>query len=808
MVSKTNEQALEALIEKSLTGQCLEELSSGTVCEPSVAYGSGKQFIMGFADDYDPQFAIDTRLFWQFLEATQADELDKLKRNSAVDWQRKILERFDRLIKKHGILHLLKKGLAVDDAFFNLIYPAPLASSSQSVVDNFAANIFSVTRQVRYSLANPGQEIDMVLFINGIALLSLELKNPWTGQNARYHGTKQYREDRDTTQPLLQFGRCLVHMAVDTDEVYMTTKLAGKATFFLPFNKGHNFGAGNPPNPQGHKTAYLWEEVFTRESLANIIQHFVRLDGTPKDPLAKRTLFFPRYHQLDVVRRLIDHAATHGAGQTYLIQHSAGSGKSNSITWAAFQLIETYQAGQEKPLFDSVIVVTDRRLLDKQLRENIKEFSEVKNIIAPVQSSRELKAALEDGKKVIITTIQKFPFIIEGISDLSDKKFAVIIDEAHSSQSGTAHDNMNRAMGKEDSDAVDAQDKIVEAMQSRKMRGNASYLAFTATPKSTTLEKFGQQQADGSFEPFHLCSMKQAIEEGFILDVLANYTTYKSYYEIEKSITENPEFDTKRAQKKLRAYVESSQQTINTKAEIMLEHFIPSVVNAKKLRGKAKGMVITQNIEAAIRYYKAITRLLEARGDPFKAAIAFSGEKTVDGIEYTEVGMNGFPETKTRDKFDTDEYRLLVVANKYLTGFDQPKLAAMYVDKKLQGVMAVQALSRLNRSALSLGKKTEDLFILDFFNSVDDIKNAFDPFYTATSLTEATDVNVLHELKDVLDDVGVYGTKSKILWRVILIMRMRTALAQSLILRPAGSMTNWSLRTMTRLISRSRPSSS
>lgn len=741
MVSKTNEAALEALIESHLAD-----------------VGA---FQIGQAADYDAQFAVDTRYLWQFLEATQADELDKLKRNSAVDWQRKILERFDRLIKKHGILHLLKKGLSVDDAFFHLMYPAPLASSSKSVVDNFAANIFSVTRQIRYSLANPGQEIDLVLFINGIALVSLELKNAWTGQNARHHGQKQYREDRDTSQPLLQFGRCLVHMAVDTDEVFMTTKLAGKATFFLPFNKGHNHGQGNPPNMAGHKTAYLWEEVFTRESLANIIQHFVRLDGAAKDPLAKRTLFFPRYHQLDVVRRLIDHAATHGAGQTYLIQHSAGSGKSNSITWAAFQLIETYMDGQDTPLFDSVIVVTDRRLLDKQLRENIKDFSEVKNIIAPVQSSSELKTALETGKKIIITTIQKFPFIIDGIADLSDKKFAVIIDEAHSSQSGTAHDNMNHAMGKEaagkdDSDAVDVQDKVAEAMQSRKMRGNASYLAFTATPKNATLEKFGQQQPDGSFQPFHLYSMKQAIEEGFILDVLANYTTYKSYYEIEKSITENPEFDTKKAQKKLRAYVESSQQTINTKAEIMLEHFIPSIVNAKKLRGKAKGMVVTQNIETAIRYYKAVTRLLEAQGSPFKALIAFSGDKNVDGIDYSEAGINGFPETKTRDKFDTDDYRLLIVANKYLTGFDQPKLAAMYVDKKLQGVMAVQALSRLNRSAPKLGKRTEDLFILDFFNSVDDIKTAFDPFYTATSLSEATDVNILHELKDVLDDVGVY----------------------------------------------------
>ena len=402
--------------------------------------------------------------------------------------------------------------------------------------------------------------------------------------------------------------------------------------------------------------------------------------------------------------------------------------------------------------------MTDRRLLDKQLRDNIKDFSEVKNIVAPALRSADLKAALENGKKIIITTIQKFPFIIDGISDLSDKRFAVIIDEAHSGQSGQAHDNMNRAMGAGDvdPDEDDPQDRILAAMQSRKMRGNASYLAFTATPKATTLEKFGERQPDGSFKPFHLYSMKQAIEEGFILNVLANYTTYKSYYEIQKSVEENPLFDTKKAHKKLRAYVERSQHTINTKAEIMLDHFIPQIVNTKKLRGKAKGMIITQNIEAAIRYYKAVTKLLEAQGNPFKALIAFSGEKTVDGVKYTEAEMNGFPESETREKFDTDDYRLLIVANKYLTGFDQPKLTAMYVDKKLQFVLAVQALSRLNRSAPKLGKRTEDLFILDFFNNVDDIKTAFDPFYTVTTLSEATDVNVLHELKDALDQVGVY----------------------------------------------------
>ncbi|WP_020586180.1 type I restriction endonuclease subunit R [Desulfobacter curvatus] len=778
MVSQTNEQALEAAIERKLTGTCLEDLKTAArdldeVAETRTPFDTHHGYEIGYPQHFNPRFAVDEKKFWAFLETTQEKEVEKLKckRPGSDEWQRKILERLDRMIKTKGLLHLLKKGLGVDDAHFSLFYPAPLASSALRVKEQFQSNVFSATRQIHYSLDNPGESIDLVLFINGLAFATLELKNPWTGQTARFHGQKQYRIQRDNKQPLLQFGRCLVHMAVDTDEVYMTTKLAGPSTFFLPFNKGHDQGAGNPPNAHGHKSAYLWEAVFSKASIANIIEHFVRLDGKAKDPLNKRTLFFPRYHQMDVVRKLVGHAAENGVGQTYLIQHSAGSGKSNSITWTAYQLIETYpQHGlvpgakdTERPLFDSVIVVTDRRLLDKQLRETIREFCEVKNIIAPAYRAADLKAALEQGKKVIITTIQKFPFILDGISDLSQKNFAVIIDEAHSSQSGSAHDNMNRAMGRArdresagDNEVLDAQDKILKAMAERKMRGNASYFAFTATPKNSTLEKFGIKQDDGQFKPFHLYSMKQAIEEGFILDVLANYTTYKSYYEIQKSIQDNPLFNTQKAQKKLRAYVERHQQTIDIKAEVILDHFIPQVVNAKKLRGKAKGMVITQNIEAAIRYYKAVTRLLDEKGNPFKVLIAFSGSKAVDGIEYTESLMNGFSDGETRDRFDGDDYRLLVVANKYLTGFDQPRLSAMYVDKKLQDVLAVQALSRLNRSAPSLGKKTEDLFILDFFNSVEDIKTAFDRFYTATSLSRATDVNVLHELKEFLDEQGVY----------------------------------------------------
>ena len=401
-----------------------------------------------------------------------------------------------------------------------------------------------------------------------------------------------------------------------------------------------------------------------------------------------------------------------------------------------------------------MIVVTDRRVLDKQLRNTIKQFSEVKNIVAPAMSSQELKQALESGKKIIITTIQKFPFIVDGIADLSDKRFAVIIDEAHSSQSGSAADNLNRTLG---ADEDEVQDAILEIMKKRKMRDNASYFAFTATPKNATLERFGEKTPEGKFIPFHLYSMKQAIEEGFILDILANYTTYKSYYQIEKSITDNPLFDSAKAQKKLRAYVEGHKETIAVKADIMVSHFLEQVVGPKKLKGQAKGMVVTRDIESAINYYFAVREAL--KGQPFKAMIAFSGKKTVNGIEYTEDAVNGFPSKDIEEKFDSDDYRLLVVANKYLTGFDQPKLCTTYVDKKLQGVLAVQALSRLNRCSHSLSKRKEDTFVLDFFNSTDDIKEAFDPFYTSTSLSKATDVNVLHDTKEKLDEVGVYEWK-------------------------------------------------
>ena len=781
MTSQTNEQALEEAIEKALTGRIgrhdqpdartIEETAEGS------EFRSGKGFLIGDPNDFNASNAIDENRLWDFLETTQSEELEKLKRAS--NYRAKVEDRLFRMIRKYGVLYILRKGLDVEDAHFSFLYPLPLASSSQRVKDNFELNQFSVTRQVRYSVDNPREEIDMVIFLNGLPIITIELKNKWTGQNARYHGIRQYKEHRDPKQPLLQFGRCIVHMAVDPDEVYMTTKLAGSKTFFLPFNKGHNNGKGNPPNPFGHKSAYLWEEIFTRESLSNIIQSYVRFDGKLSDPLNSKTLFFPRYHQLDVVRKIVNHTASKGVGQKYLVQHSAGSGKSLSITWAAFRLIETYPSvpglpgakEMTRPLFDSVIVVTDRRLLDKQIKEDIKSFSQVKNIVAHAKSSQELKESLESGKKIIISTIQKFPFIVDGIQNLSEKTFAVIIDEAHSSQSGITAGKLNTVMGMEvEGEEEDVQDLILRAVKAKKMSQNASYLAFTATPKNATLERFGVAQEDGSFRPFHLYSMKQAIEEGFILDVVANYTTYKSYYEIAKSIDENPDFETKRAQKRLKAFVEKDKRTIATKSEVILEHFIPNVVNKKKLKGKAKGMVVTQSIKSAIRYYQALNRILKDKGEPFKILVAFSGSKTVDGVEYTEESINDYQTDLDTQKssdpdyisdklaryFNMDEYRLLVVANKYLTGFDQPKLCSMYIDKKLQGVLAVQALSRMNRSAPKLGKKTEDLFVLDFFNTVEEIKDAFDPFYTVTTLNEPTDVNVLHELKSSLDAPGIY----------------------------------------------------
>lgn len=774
VTSKTNEQAFEALIEKALVGSTVEERKEAGQTNVDAQCPSESQYYWGLPGDFDKKVALDRRRLWSFLEATQKEELDKYV---GKDLKADIEKQIDSDIKTFGIIQLLRKGVEINNIKLTLLYPKPSAADSELSKKQYASNQFSVTRQQTFSLQNPGLEIDMVLYVNGLPIFTFELKNPWTHQTAKYDGQKQYKSvERNPKEPLLQYGRCLAHFTLDKDEVFFTTKLNLGKTFFMPFNKGlaNGQGAGNPVNADGgYKTSYLWEHVLQKDTVADIIMNYVLFDYDEAKTQKKvphimknaKKLIFPRFHQLDVVTKLTADVAEKGVGKTYLIEHSAGSGKSNSLTWLAFKLIKVCPNSMDAvrakaidaPLYNSVIVVTDRRLLDKQITDNIKAFGQSDKIVAHADSSKDLKDAIENNKRIIITTIQKFPFICDAIADVSDHNFAVIIDEAHSSQSGVAADKLNATVQKDaDQGGGDTDELLEKLMKDRKMSSNCSYFAFTATPKKETLERFGSEDAEGKFHPFHLYSMKQAIEEQFILDVLTNYTTYKSYYELTKSIEENPEYNNDRAQKLLRQAVERDPKTIEAKADVMLTHFDAKIFRNHKLKGKAKAMVVTKDIECAILYYNALQKVCTDKKMPFKILIAFSGTKVIGGKEYTEASLNGFPDTKTAENFDSDEYRILVVANKYLTGFDQPKLCAMYIDKPLDGVLAVQALSRLNRAAPDLGKLSEDLFILDFYNTKEGIKDAFDPFYTATTLSEATDVNILHQLKNTLLSFGVF----------------------------------------------------
>ena len=797
-LSQTNEQAFEALIEKALVGSTHEERTASGQNDVEAQSPNAQQYYWGLPKDMDKKLAIDLRRLWAFLESTQNDVLKEYK---GKDLKSELPKRISKDIETFGVIKVLREGVDVDNIHLSLFYPKPSAADSETSKLKYAQNQFSLTRQQRFSVANPGLEIDMVLFVNGLPVFTFELKNPWTHQTAKYDGQKQYKStERNPKETLLNFGRCLAHFTMDKDEVFFTTRLNLDKTYFMPFNKGlpNGQGAGNPVNAEGgYKTSYMWEQILQKDTVADIIMNYVCFDYDEAKTQKKvphimknaKKLIFPRYHQLDVVSKLVDDVADKGVGKTYLIEHSAGSGKSNSLTWLAYKLIKacpnTMEAVRAKavdaPLFNSVIVVTDRRLLDKQISDNIKMFGQSAKIVAHADTSKDLKEAIENNKRIIITTIQKFPFICDAISDVSDHNFAVIIDEAHSSQSGIAADKLNATVQKDaDTDGSDTDALLEKLMKDRKMSTNCSYFAFTATPKRETLERFGSEDAEGKFHPYHLYSIKQAIEEGFILDVLTNYTTYRSYYELTKSIEDNPEYNNERAQKKLRSAVERDPQTIAAKAEVMLAHFDAKVFRSHKLKGKAKAMVVTKDIECAIKYYLALNRIVNEKGLPYNILIAFSGEKRMQTMsvsgssqtngmgysyaaestgkftDYTEAGMNGFPDSQTAERFDADDNRILVVANKYLTGFDQPKLCAMYVDKPLAGVLAVQALSRLNRSAPDLGKLSEDLFILDFYNTQDDIKEAFGPFYTSTTLSEATDVNILHELKSTLLSFGVF----------------------------------------------------
>ena len=778
--SKTNEQAFEWLIERALVGSTKEEREAAGLTDVDAQQPDAQQYYWGLPKDLDKKWAVDMRRLWSFLETTQKEELEKY---TGSDIKTEVTKLLSKEIETFGVIKVLREGFEVNNIKLKLFFPKPSAADSTLSHVKYSQNQFSLTRQQTYSVLKPGEEIDMVLYVNGIPLFTFELKNPWTGQTAKYNGKKQYEKDRNPKDTLLSFGRCLAHFAVDKNDVLFTTKLALDKTYFMPFNKGlpNGQGAGNPVNPDGgYKTSYLWEHVLQKDTVADIIMNYVLFDygeaktqkKVPHIMKNAKKLIFPRYHQLDVVTKLEDDVAEVGVGKTYLIEHSAGSGKSNSLTWLAFKLIKTCPKSMDAlrakatnlALFDSVIVVTDRKLLDKQITDNIKAFGQSDKIIAHADCADSgsntnktgLKQAIEQGKRIIITTIQKFPFMCNAISDVSDKNFAIIIDEAHSSQSGIAADSVNKATQKNDDDIEDTDDLILKLMKERKMSTNCSYFAFTATPKKETLERFGTQHSDGKYYPYHLYSMKQAIEEGFILNVLSNYTTYKSYYELTKSIEENPQYNNEKAQKMLRRVVERDPKTIRAKAEVMLDHFDAKIFRNHKLLGQAKAMVVTKDIECAITYYQALQDIAREKKLPYGILIAFSGSKTINGRDYTESDMNGFPESKTAEEFEKDENRILVVANKYLTGFDQPKLCAMYIDKPLDGVLAVQALSRLNRSAPELKKVSEDLFIMDFYNTTDGIKEAFDPFFTETTLAGPTDVNILHQLKTTLLQIGVF----------------------------------------------------
>jgi type I restriction enzyme R subunit len=629
----------------------------------------------------------------------------------------------------------------------------------------------------------------MMIFINGIPVISFELKNELTKQNVQ-HAIKQYKEARDPNEELFRLGRLMVNFAVDTEEIWMCTQLKKEKSYFLPFNKGFNNGAGNPPNG-GIKTDYLWKEVLTKSSLTNIIQNFCQLITEEKEYLEPSTssgqagkvktrkekkLIFPRYHQLLAVRNLLADAQENGSGQKYLIQHSAGSGKSNSISWLAHQLVGLHDKSGKNNIFDTVIVVTDRRVLDAQIRNNIKQFQQVNGVVEAItEGSKQLKEALEEGKKIIITTIQKFPHIVEEIGDLPGTNFAIIIDEAHSSLSGQMARKLNESLAvktghapspdddemvTEDNDTITGEDLITDLIKSRKLLPNASYFAFTATPKNKTLELFGvpfhkdsQTQGIASFRAFHLYSMKQAIEEGFIMDVLQNYTTYQSYYALLKKIEDDPEYDKLKAQKKLKHFVESHEHAIKKKAVLIVEHFMENVIRKKRMGGLAKAMLVTSSRKNAVKYKNAFDDYLHKINSPYKAIVAFSGE--IDG--QTEASLNGFSSASIPKEFEKNEYRFLLVANKFQTGFDQPLLHTMYVDKKLGGVNAVQTLSRLNRSH----PLKKDTFVLDFANTAEDIEKAFKPYFESTILGEATDPNKLFDLQDALDNYQVY-TKEQV----------------------------------------------
>ncbi|MCH9758366.1 MAG: type I restriction endonuclease subunit R [Proteobacteria bacterium] len=756
-VTDTTERGLEKLICTVLAGHPCDPPSTGSVSAPPATYG-GVGWSGGNPHDYNREYCIDLVQLAAFLQITQPNVAESLMLNKDSPIRQKFLARLQSEISKRGSIDVLRDGIKHGAHAIDLFYGTPSAENEKAKA-LFEQNRFSVTRQLKYSINETGRALDMGLFINGLPVFTFELKNNLTKQTVS-DAVGQYKADRNPREKLFEFGRCIAHFAVDESEVQFCTHLQGKASWFLPFNKGWNDGAGNPPNPNGFKVDYLWREVLTRESLTNIIENYAQIVEVKnkKTGKKKKTQIWPRYHQIDVVRCLLADAAAQGVGERYLIQHSAGSGKSNSIAWLAHQLIGLKK--NNAYIFDSIIVVTDRRILDKQICDTIKLFAQVGATVGHAEDSSDLRKFIEDGKKIIISTVQKFPFILQEIGDLQrERTFAIIIDEAHSSQGGKTSAAMARTFAEANVAGEDetAEDHINRLMESRKLLPNASYFAFTATPKNKTLEIFGRkaQQADSTVKhyAFHTYSMKQAIEEGFILDVLAYYTPVKSYYKLAKAVEDDPKFDVKKAQKKLRRYVEGHEYAIRLKAEIMLDHFHSQVLAKHKIGGQARAMVVTNGIERAIQYYHAFNAYLQERKSECRAIVAFSGEHEFGGQKVSEASLNGFPSGRIADKFQEDPYRFLICADKFQTGYDEPLLHTMYVDKELSGIKAVQTLSRLNRAC----PKKYDVFVLDFLNEIETIRESFADYYRATILADETDPNKLHDMQSDLDGAQVYS---------------------------------------------------
>lgn len=704
--------------------------------------------------DYDKATTFDVALLFEFLRATQEEKLTRLQEISGDALEARLVHRIDEEIGRRGIIDCLRKGVEEGPTKFDLMYFRPVDLQNPDVERLYKSNIFSVTRQVKFSQTSE-QSIDAVIFVNGLPIITAELKNELTGQNV-YHAMRQYQNDRDPRDKIFTFKRCIAHFAIDTSEAFVTTELKNERTFFLPFNKGFELGAGNPPAEGKHKTHYVWENLWAPDSLTDLLQFFVHAyDEIREDRLGREykqpIQLFPRYQQWRTVLELLSVSQKNGAGKNYLIQHSAGSGKSLTIAWLAHRLVNLFDDNNER-VYDKVIVMTHRRILDKMLGEIIRALSQVPGVfVAAGEDGVRLKDALEGDAQIVTTTIYKFPFVDGLVNQLSAKKFALIVDEAHSSQSGELTRAVQDRLGGEDTE-----EWLLAQVNSRRQPGNISYFSFTATPKHETLERFGEQQEDGSYKPFSLYSMKQATEEKFILDVLTNYTTYKTYFKLLKKAAEDPTVPRARALSAILRHVNLHETTLEQKIEVIMAHFEKTIKDL--LRGESKAMIVTSSREAAVRYKLALDYYLREHNYSHKTLAAFTDSIEIDGVSYTETSINdGIPEDNTAKEFKKGEYRFLIVAEKYQTGFDEPFLCAMYVDKHLSGVQAVQTLSRLNRTA----RDKDQVYVLDFVNEIDDIKRAFEPYYVSTIISEGTDINALNDLRQAL--FAVYHIGDQIL---------------------------------------------